>query len=98
MASEEEEVRSLLLRHQKRIICELTETELVPVLVQKSVLTKSDEETIKQLADDFNAKCTVLVDLIAKNGFEKFKEFCYAIESECPQLIEDLINDRVNGK
>lgn len=98
MASEEEEVRSLLLRHQKRIICELTETELVPVLVKKNVLTKSDEETIKQLADNFIGKCTVLVDLIAKNGFEKFKEFCYAIESECPQLIEDLINDRVNGE
>lgn len=44
-------------------------------------------------------KCTMLIDMIAKYGFEKFKEFCYAIESECPQLIEDLINDRLkNGK
>lgn len=44
-------------------------------------------------------KCNFLIDVIARNGFEKFKEFCYAIESECPQLIEDLINDRLkNGK
>lgn len=42
-------------------------------------------------------KCTFLIDVIARNGFEKFKEFCYAIESECPQLIGDLINDRLNG-
>lgn len=42
-------------------------------------------------------KCNILIDLISKNGFEKFKEFCYAIESACPQLIEDLINDRIRG-
>lgn len=42
-------------------------------------------------------KCTFLIDVIARHGFEKFKEFCYAIENECPQLIEDLINDRLNG-
>lgn len=42
-------------------------------------------------------KCSYLIDVISKNGFEKFKEFCYAIETECPQLIEDLINDRLNG-
>ncbi|XP_037923012.1 tight junction protein ZO-2 isoform X4 [Hermetia illucens] len=40
-------------------------------------------------------KCSRLIDLIAKSGFEKFKQFCYAIENECPQLIEDLINDRL---
>lgn len=56
--------------------------------------------TIESVAndDDVNEqKCSFLIDAIAKNGFEKFKEFCYAIESECPQLIEDLINDRLRN-
>lgn len=65
-----------------------------------AVLSPSDGETsatIESVADDVvnGQKCTLLIELIAKNGFEKFKEFCYAIESECPQLIEDLINDRL---
>lgn len=56
--------------------------------------------TIKSVANDDDVndqKCSFLIDAIAKNGFEKFKEFCYAIESECPQLIEDLINDRLKS-
>lgn len=42
-------------------------------------------------------KCINLIDLIARSGFEKFKDFCYAIESECPKLISDLIHDQLNG-
>lgn len=50
-------------------------------------------------AEILRLQCDNLIDIIAKNGFEKFKQFCYAIECECPQLIEDLINDRLkNGK
>lgn len=53
--------------------------------------------TIESVAIDdvWEQKCSYLIEMIAKHGFEKFKEFCYAIESECPQLIEDLINDRL---
>lgn len=43
----------------------------------------------------FKIKCVNLINLIAQNGFEKFKQFCYAVENDCPQLIEDLINDRL---
>lgn len=46
-------------------------------------------------AFDFDTQCTNLIDYVAQNGFEKFKQFCYAIETECPQLIADLINDRL---
>ncbi|XP_037808550.1 uncharacterized protein LOC119601597 isoform X2 [Lucilia sericata] len=46
-------------------------------------------------ADIIRLQCANLIEIIAKNGFEKFKQFCYAIENECPQLIEDLINDRL---
>ena len=46
-------------------------------------------------ADIIRLQCANLIEIIAKSGFEKFKQFCYAIENECPQLIEDLINDRL---
>ncbi|XP_037041312.1 tight junction protein ZO-1 isoform X5 [Bradysia coprophila] len=94
MASEEEEVHCLLSRHRIQIIRELNESKLVPVLVNKNILNGSDEELVKNECD-CEKKCSLLIDFVSRNGFEKFKEFCYAIETECPQLIEDLINDRL---
>lgn len=145
MASEEDEVRALLMRHRKQIIRDVNESELVTVLTQKGVLNATNQKQlseiqsenkynkfglnngttpiIKNLSDTANGyatngsgnvselnkynsdneneldekKCTYLIDVIARNGFEKFKEFCYAIERECPKLIEDLIADRLSG-
>lgn len=42
-----------------------------------------------------NFKCDYLIEFISKNGFLKFKEFCYAIETECPKLIAELIEDKL---
>lgn len=94
MASEEEEVRVLLSHHRAQIIRELKDTQIVPVLVEKSVISLCDQDLVNG-DSDLEKKCTYLIDFISKNGFEKFKEFCYAIENECPQLISDLINDRL---
>lgn len=159
MASEEDEVRALLMRHRKQIIRDFNESKLIAILTQKGVLNVSSERLFNEISSlvcnepsdkivlnpkstttitatttttttitptlpiidnvpnptttptpttnsncdivtntEINEKkCTFLIDVISKNGFEKFKEFCYAIESECPQLIEDLINDRIKG-
>lgn len=151
MANEEDEVRTLLMRHRKQIIREINESELISLLTQKNVLTAvhqkqlndlqnsekqpnislnnaatpliknklsdtvngcmnagvsgsasgSGSETIKSNfgseLDNNEKKCIYLIDVIARSGFEKFKEFCYAIESECPKLIGDLIHDQLNG-
>lgn len=149
MANEEDEVRTLLMRHRKQIIREINESELISLLTQKNVLTAvhqkqlnefqnsekqpnislnnaatphiknklsdtvngfvnagvsgsvSGSETIKSNfgseLDSDEKKCIYLIDVIARSGFEKFKEFCYAIESECPKLIGDLIHDQLNG-
>lgn len=56
--------------------------------------TSISEFTVNEINEK---KCNFLIDVIARNGFEKFKEFCFAIENECPQLIEDLINDRLKA-
>ncbi|XP_054747083.1 tight junction protein ZO-1 isoform X2 [Anastrepha obliqua] len=44
--------------------------------------------------DMFQEQSTNLIEIIAKGGFSKFKQFCYAIDNECPKLIEDLFNDK----
>ncbi|XP_030373861.1 uncharacterized protein LOC115623597 isoform X3 [Scaptodrosophila lebanonensis] len=152
---EEEEVRSLLLRHQERIMLDLGSTDMLAVLVKNSVLSQSEEDLLVKSyppestvvdtvaadaesnsgivngdqgsdnrsltpsnsggteavpssssslqynslndADILRMQCTNLIEIISKSGFEKFKQFCYAIECECPQLIEDLINDRLKS-
>ncbi|XP_049304732.1 tight junction protein ZO-1 isoform X11 [Bactrocera dorsalis] len=45
-------------------------------------------------ADIYQEQSTKLIEIIAKGGFIKFKQFCYAIDNECPKLIEDLFNDK----
>lgn len=94
MESEEDEVRMLLSHHRAQIVRELQDTQIVPVLLKKSVISASDEVIVNGECD-LEKKCSHLIDYVSKNGFEKFKEFCYAIESECPKLIEDLIQDRL---
>lgn len=118
---EEDEVRSLLTRHQTRILSDMMTTDMIAVLVKNSVISADEEEALSVVqkssdsgsisgnescsgsggsgSDDsqvlFKIKCANLINLIAASGFEKFKQFCYAVENECPQLIEDLINDRL---
>lgn len=111
-SSEEEEVRSLLMRHRLQMIREFNEVKLLPVLIKNNVINEIEEKIIQcainfntttinnsdKSSDDYDIekKCLIIIDIVAKNGFQKFKEFCYAIENVCPQLIEDLINDRLN--
>lgn len=138
MANEEDEVRTLLMRHRKQIIREINESELITILTKKGVLTAAHQIQLDNVQNSGNLqnielnnattpsknnivwdtvnsctnagvsgignesdtdekKCTYLIDVIASSGFEKFKEFCYAIESECSKLIGDLIHDQLNG-
>lgn len=94
MESEEDEVRMLLSHHRAQILRELKDTQIVPVLVNKAVISASDEVIVNS-EYDLEKKCNHLIDYVSRNGFEKFKQFCYAIEDECPKLIEDLIQDRL---
>ncbi|XP_041766847.1 uncharacterized protein LOC121590851 isoform X3 [Anopheles merus] len=95
MADETGEVRSLLMRHRLSIVRDLIGTSLVQVLLKAGVLTVAQEEQLTG-EPSLDARCDQLIELIARDGFEKFKQFCYAIESECSQLISDLINDKLS--
>ncbi|XP_050071750.1 uncharacterized protein LOC126559623 [Anopheles maculipalpis] len=95
MADETGEVRSLLMRHRLSIVRDLIGTSLLQVLLKAGVLTATQEEQLTG-EPSLDARCDQLIELVARDGFEKFKQFCYAIESECSQLISDLINDKLS--
>lgn len=95
---EEVEVRSLLNRHRRRILIDLENSDMLSVLVKRNVISVITEALLvnfQSLPEDQRRKCDLLIDTIAKCGFKKFKEFCYAIEEECPELIHEMINDHV---
>uniref|UniRef100_A0A336N3C1 CSON010336 protein n=1 Tax=Culicoides sonorensis TaxID=179676 RepID=A0A336N3C1_CULSO len=89
-----EEIHNLLSRHRIQIGKDI-EAHLLGLLVKKNVLTLDDEEFVSNglTIDD---KCNRLIEIISKNGYDKFQEFCYSIESEFTKLITDLINDGLN--
>lgn len=93
---EEIEVRGLLNRHRDRIVLDLESSNMLTVLVKKNVISVITEALLinyRPVPEDQKRKCDLLIDTIAKCGFKKFKEFCYAIETECPDLINEMIND-----
>ena len=96
-AEEEAEVRCLLGRHRNRIVLDLEQSDLVTVLVKSNVISVITEALLINFSsggiEDQQRRCNLLIDTIAKGGFQKFKEFCYAIEEECPELIQQMIND-----
>lgn len=97
-AEEEVEVRDLLNRHRKRLLVDLEASSMLTVLVKKNVISVITEALLinfRSVPEDQRRKCDLLIDTIAQCGFKKFKEFCYAIEEECPELIHEMINDHV---
>lgn len=89
-----EEIHNLLSRHRIQIGTDI-EAHLLSLLVKKNVLTLDEEESINS-ANGTEEKCDRLIETISKNGYDKFQEFCYSIESEFSKLITDLINDGLN--
>lgn len=94
---EVDEIKSLLSRHKSQINSDIAESQLLRLLAKKEVLTLEDEQFINgtgEVTDE--EKCEKLIEVISKNGYDKFQEFCYSIESEFTKLITDLINDGLN--
>lgn len=89
-----EEIYNLLSRHRAQIGNDI-EVHLLGLLVKKNVLTLDQEEFVSN-GESTDDKCDKLIDIISKNGYDKFQEFCYSIESEFTKLITDLINDGLN--
>lgn len=87
---EEVEVRELLNRHRKTIESDLESKCVVSVLLAKGVVGGITEGLLS-VQKNPGTKCDLLIDTIAKGGFRKFQEFCYAVEEVCPTLINEMM-------
>lgn len=104
------EVRMLLSRHKASLARELKATNLLQVLLKRGVITELDiqalllasstssssvdHQTPAQDESNQEADVDLFIELIQGKGFEAFREFCFALEAECPHVLTDLLVDQ----
>ncbi|KAG6463036.1 hypothetical protein O3G_MSEX013620 [Manduca sexta] len=88
-----------LMRHKHILLRELTDTNILDVLVKKGIFSVADLELITSAAD--SEKCNYFVDVVSKQSGSKLNDLCVVLNNECPKLTKELMNDRhrfiVNG-
>lgn len=93
------EIKTLLSRHKASLLRELNSTDLLSVLVKRGVMTEVDKDAV---AGDRSTDSDIdlFIDVIGAKGFDAFREFCFALEAECPHVLTDLLVDQhsVSGK
>lgn len=90
----EAEVKTLLLRHKASLLRELDTSELLGALVKRGIITEVDRAAVAGTSDlTSGPDIDLFVDVIGAKGFDAFREFCYALESECPNVLRDLLVD-----
>ncbi|XP_051169502.1 tight junction protein ZO-2 isoform X4 [Leptopilina boulardi] len=94
------EVRTLMCRHKASLLRELNATNLLNVLVKRGVISEVDRDAVAGSADrSSETDIDLFIDVIGTKGFNAFREFCFALEAECPHVLTDLLVDHhgVNG-
>ncbi|KAG7309123.1 hypothetical protein JYU34_005043 [Plutella xylostella] len=81
-----------LLRHKTTLLRELTDTNILDVLVKKGIFNVSDHELITSAVDA--EKCNIFIEVVSKQSGVKLSELCTVLEKECSKLTKELINDR----
>lgn len=81
-----------LLRHKAILLRELSDTNILDVLVKKGLFSLSDLELITSAAD--TDKCNYFVEIVSKQSGAKLSDLCSMLEKECPKLSKELMNDR----
>lgn len=92
------EVRILLSRHKTALLRELNLTNLLSVLVKQGVIAEIDRDSIVNNNEGrlVEPDIDLLIELISAKGFDAFREFCFALEAECPHVLTDLLVDQHN--
>ncbi|XP_063980118.1 tight junction protein ZO-1-like isoform X2 [Diachasmimorpha longicaudata] len=89
------EVKTLLSRHKASLLRELNTTDLLSALVKRCVITEIDKDAVAGNADrSAVADIDLFIDVIGAKGFDAFREFCFALEAECPHVLTDLLVDQ----
>ncbi|XP_049885521.1 tight junction protein ZO-1-like isoform X3 [Pectinophora gossypiella] len=81
-----------LIRHKVTLLRELSDTNILDVLVKKGLFSLSDLELITGAAD--SDKCNYFVEVVSKHNGAKLSDLCSVMEKECPKLFKELLNDR----
>lgn len=94
MAGSRKSIQKLLDRHKLQISRELdpSQSAMLTQLSKKGVINVDEE---KQLIGETNiaARGDLFVEILAKKGFNAFREMCTALELECPHLLTSLLLD-----
>lgn len=89
-----------LLRHKHILLRELTDTNILDVLVKKGIFSLHELELITSAAD--SEKCSYFVEVVSKQNGVRLNDLCSVLGRECPKLAKELMNDRhrfiVNGE
>ena len=89
------EVRTLLSRHKAALLRELNGTDLLGSLVKRGVINEDDRDAVAGNVDrTSHADVDLFIDVIGAKGFDAFREFCFALEAECPHVLTDLLVDQ----
>lgn len=89
------EVRRLLSRHKGSLLRELEGSNLIGALLERGVITELDRKAVQSGGDvGDDADVDLLVELVQAKGFEAFREFCFALEAECPHVLAELLVDQ----
>ena len=94
MAGSRRSIQKLLDRHKLQISKELdpSQSGLIGQLTKKGVFSV-DEEKQLMLEQNVSARGDLFVEILAKKGFNAFREMCVALELECPHLLTSLLLD-----
>jgi len=82
----------LLARHKASIVRELDVNKILPRLVRKGMITKSEETEILESGDQRRRSETFL-DVLSRKGLPAFHEFCASLEANAPHLLTGFLLD-----
>ena len=94
MAGSRKSIQKLLDRHKLQISRELDRSQsgMLSQLTKKGVINMDEERQINS-EQNIAARGDLFVEILAKKGFNAFREMCNALELECPHLLTSLLLD-----
>ncbi|KAJ8688521.1 hypothetical protein QAD02_024316 [Eretmocerus hayati] len=88
------EVRTLLSRHKDSLLRELEATNLLGALHKRGVISEAERENLRPRPGGAGPDVELFIELVQAKGFDAFREFCFALEAECPHVLTDLLVDQ----
>ncbi|XP_033725434.1 tight junction protein ZO-1-like isoform X3 [Pecten maximus] len=85
-------VTRLFARHKTSILRDLDVNKVVPRLVRKGIISKSEEKDILE-KNDTRKRSETFLDVLSRKGVPAFHEFCAILEELAPHLLTGFLLD-----